>query len=67
MLDFIYKGEVEVGHAALAPLAVLAHRTGLNELVDCCVKAIISWCVSSYYFLFETMTPNLTTLKHAKL
>ncbi len=34
ILDFVYKGEVEVEQPALSPLAVLALRLGLAELVQ---------------------------------
>ncbi len=32
-------------HAAVAPLAVLAFRLGITELVDSCAEAIIGRCV----------------------
>ncbi len=41
----MYKGEVEVEKAALAPLTVLVYRLGLPELIENCTKAIISQCV----------------------
>ncbi len=46
LLDFAYKGEVKVNQEAVAPLAVLAQRVGLCELVDVCANAIINRCVS---------------------
>ncbi len=41
LLDFAYKGLIDIEYAALAPLAVLAQRVGLTELVDSCAKAIM--------------------------
>ncbi len=45
ILEFAYTGVVEVEHAAVAPLAVLAFRLGLTEFVDSCAEAIIKRCV----------------------
>ncbi len=39
LLDFAFKGEVDVEQVALASLAVLAYRVGFFELVDMCSKA----------------------------
>ncbi len=33
LLDFAYKGEIDVEYAALAPFAVLARRVGFTELI----------------------------------
>ncbi len=41
----MYKGNVEVEQAALAPLAVLAFRLGLTEFVNSCTKAMLKKCV----------------------
>ncbi len=46
LLDFAYTGKVKVNPETLAPLAVLAQRVGLCELVDVCANAIIKRCVS---------------------
>ncbi len=48
LLDFAYKGKVKVKQETLAPLAVLAQRVGLCELVDVCVDAIIRDRVSGF-------------------
>ncbi len=47
----VYNGEVEVEQAALAPLAVLAFRLGLVELVDSCTNAFMKQCVTFPYLL----------------
>ncbi len=51
LLDFAYKGKVKVNQETLAPLAVLAQRVGLCELVDVCANAIINWCVTFLFIL----------------
>ncbi len=50
LLDFAYKGKVNVNQETLAPLAVLAQRVGLYELMDVCANAIIN----RYVFLFQS-------------
>ncbi len=38
-------------YAAVAPLAALAFRLGLTEVVDSCAEAIIGRCVFILYLL----------------
>ncbi len=45
---------------AVAPLAVLAQRVGLCELVDVCANAIINRCVS---FLFGALMSDNTNVR----
>ncbi len=58
----MYNGEVEVEQAALAPLAVLAYRLGLPELIESCTKAIISQCVP-FLSLSLSLSPYIKMLR----
>ncbi len=56
----MYKCEVELEQAALAPLAVIAFGVGIAELVDSCAKAIINLCVSFHSVVEVTcLVPHL--------